>query len=464
MNTDKSQNSILVTSTDKRLIADIEGSHYFHSLPTKIVSSYQETIKAIDATSMRLIIVDIEETQMHEMDLVNYIKTKSSKTEIIILTTIQELENATYSLRRGASLYLIKPVLIDDLQRVCEKILSKVEQHDEYKQFEQQVLFDLMAGNPAMQKVLKLSMKIAPTSATVLIGGESGTGKEFHAKIIHRISGRPESKFIAVNCGAIPETLFESEFFGYKKGSFTGALHDKPGMVEEAHTGTLFLDEIGELSLQAQVKLLRFLQEHTFRRIGDSVVRSVNTRVIAATNKDLMKMVEKGAFREDLFYRLNVFYLYLPPLRERKETIPNLIRLFVHRNNLLLDKNINKISKAAELIIAEYEYPGNVRELENIIEHAMILTDTSEITEKELPEYVFKNRLRLSGPTQPAGIAPHNSDVQPIATLAELEEAHIRRVLCHFNYNYSDTAKKLGISRSTLWRKIKDYSIDKVDQ
>ena len=201
------------------------------------------------------------------------------------------------------------------------------------------------------------------------------------------MSQRIEGKFIAMNCGGIPETLFESEFFGYKKGAFTGADRDKPGLVEEAHMGTLFLDEVGELSQNAQVKLLRFLQEHTYRRVGDPTLRTVNVRIIAATNKDLPKKVAEGEFREDLYYRLNVFYFYLPPLRERKETIPNLIRLFVPRNNTLLGKNINKISKAAEVILAEYDYPGNVRELENIIEHAMILSETSEITEKDLPEF-----------------------------------------------------------------------------
>ncbi len=324
-----------------------------------------------------------------------------------------------------------------------------------------------MAGSPSMQKTLKIVIKIAPTSSTVLIGGESGTGKEFFAKIIHRMSLRLEGKFIAVNSGAIPETLFESELFGHKKGSFTGADRDKPGLVEEAHMGTLFLDEIGELSLQSQVKLLRFLQERSFRRIGDSTSRTVNTRIIAASNKDIFKMVKEGTFREDLYYRLNVFYLHLPPLRERKETIPKLVNLFVHKNNSLINKNINKISKAAEVILSEYNYPGNIRELENIIEHAIILAENNEITERDLPDFMFGNRLLLSSPSQsPLISSPQEStDQEPterdIDTLANIEKNHIKTALKLFDYNYSSVAKKLGISRSTLWRKIKTYQLEK---
>ncbi|MDR0331596.1 MAG: sigma 54-interacting transcriptional regulator, partial [Chitinispirillales bacterium] len=200
-------------------------------------------------------------------------------------------------------------------------------------ELEDRILDDLMADSPAMRKVLRVAMKIAPTSSTVLIGGESGTGKEFFARIIHRHSQCGGGAFVAVNCGAIPDTLFESEFFGYKKGAFTGADRDKPGLVEEAHAGTLFLDEVGELSLPAQVKLLRFLQERMFRSVGDTASRPVDVRVIAATNKDLRALMERGEFREDLFFRLNVFYLHMPPLRERKETVPNLVSLFVHRYN-----------------------------------------------------------------------------------------------------------------------------------
>jgi transcriptional regulator with PAS, ATPase and Fis domain len=321
----------------------------------------------------------------------------------------------------------------------------------------ERILDDLMADSPSMRKVLRVAMKIAPTSSTVLIGGESGTGKEFFARIIHRHSQCGDGRFVAVNCGAIPDTLFESEFFGHRKGAFTGADRDKPGLVEEAHGGTLFLDEVGELSLPAQVKLLRFLQERMFRSVGDTSLRAVDVRVIAATNKDLRKMMEQGKFREDLFFRLNVFHINLPPLRERKETIPNLVSLFVHRFNQLFDKNVSKFSKAAESLLEAYDYPGNIRELENIIEHAVVMAEGDEITERDLPEFMFKNRLLLEGPDRHCAERGFDNRV---ATLAEVEREHIKFVLGLTNHNYTDAAKKLGISRSTLWRKIKEYGLN----
>jgi transcriptional regulator with PAS, ATPase and Fis domain len=294
----------------------------------------------------------------------------------------------------------------------------------------------------------------------VLLCGESGTGKEFFARIIHHLSRRADGKFVAANCGAIPDSLFESEMFGHIKGSFTGADRDRAGLVEEAHLGTLFLDEIGELSPSAQVKLLRFLQERTFKRIGENTQRTVNVRILAATNKDLQTLIAEKKFREDLFYRLNVFCITLPPLRERKETIPNLIKLFVHKNNSVFEKNISAISPAAEAALASYDYPGNVRELENILEHAMVLAETNEITEKDLPEFMIKNRLMLPAPnTTNASICHVTSEtIQP---LADIEKQYIEKALDACNKNYSETAKKLGVSRSTLWRKIREYGIEK---
>lgn len=292
--------------------------------------------------------------------------------------------------------------------------------------------------------------------------GESGTGKEFFARIIHHMSRRTDGKFVAVNCGAIPDTLFESEMFGHVKGSFTGADRDRVGLVEEAHLGTLFLDEVGELSAPAQVKLLRFLQERTFKRIGENTQRTVNVRIIAATNRDVNGLVAGGTLREDLFYRLNVFSMHLPPLRERKETIPNLVKLFIHKNNDMLDKNISRVSPAAEAVLANYDYPGNVRELENIIEHAAVLAESLDITEKDLPDFMFKNRLLIEGPGKSlsAGepLRPEHGGIEPLQTI---EREYIRQTLETLRFNYSETARKLGISRSTLWRKIREYKLDR---
>jgi transcriptional regulator with PAS, ATPase and Fis domain len=389
-----------------------------------------------------------------EMDIVNYIRMRYHA-EIVVLTTIHEIEEATNALKNGAAFYLVKPIKFTDLKSVLDKLSVRVDRTRELVVMEQRFLTDLMAGSPAMEKVLRFAMKIAPTASTVLIGGETGTGKEFFARIIHRMSQRLEGRFVPMNCGAIPDTLFESELFGHKKGSFTGADRDKAGLVEEAHLGTLFLDEVGELSPPAQVKLLRFLQEREFRRVGETTSRSVDVRIIAASNRELAGLVEQKKFREDLFYRINVFYLYLPPLRERKETIPNLIRIFVHRYNQIFNKHVNTISKNAEAILANYNYPGNVRELENIIEHAIVLAESGEITERDLPDFMFRNRLMLSAPKVES--LPGAAQVQ---TIAEMEKDHIAQVLQLTDFNYTDASKKLGISRSTLWRKIKEYKIE----
>ncbi len=452
----ETKKNILLISTDLSLRDDfretISPQYYqlYEAADQSDAISVLEHQKRID-----MVFVDLQNLPAMEIDLVHYIRT-SHHAEIIVLASLNQLDEAGKTLRNGASFYLIKPVNMKDIKAVVDKIAARTQTNLEQRDMEQRFLFDLMAGSPAMQKLLKFSMKIAPTTSNVLIGGESGTGKEFFAKIIHRMSKRSDGRFIAINCGAIPETLFESELFGHKKGSFTGADRDKSGLVEEAHTGTLFLDEVGELSPAAQVKLLRFLQDRQFRRVGENLTRTADVRIIAATNRDLRKLIEQGTFREDLFYRLNVFYIYLPPLRERKDTIPALVHLFLHRYNELFDKDITRLSKSAETVLVNYGYPGNVRELENVIEHAVVLAENNEINERDLPEFMFRNRLLLGPPStdsaQPVG--------QEILTLAEMEKIHIQFVLGMTNYNYTETSKKLGVSRSTLWRKIKEYGIE----
>jgi len=455
MSDTKPSTTVLIISNDKIFRSTLSENLLLQGFAPLIAASQAEALSLLEKNTVDIVFLDIERMPALEMDIVNYIRMRHHA-EVVVLTTIHEIEGATNALKNGAAFYLVKPLKVTDLKAVLDKLTERVERARELADLEQRFLVDLMAGSPAMEKVLRFAKKIAPTASTVLIGGESGSGKEFFARIIHRLSLRPEGRFVPMNCGAIPETLFESELFGHKKGSFTGADRDKQGLVEEAHLGTLFLDEVGELSPNAQVKLLRFLQEREFRRVGETVQRFVDVRVIAASNRDLATLVEQKKFREDLFYRLNVFYLYLPPLRERKETIPNLIRLFVHRNNELFGKHLATISKNAEAILANYAYPGNVRELQNIIEHAVVLAEGSEITERDLPEFMFRSRLLLSPPLQRETIgAPEH-----VPTLAEIEKNHIAAVLSVTDFNYTETSKKLGISRSTLWRKIKEYRIE----
>jgi len=450
---DGKNKSVLIISTDISFKSSmkelLEGQDYVAFEAT----SQREALTILDKEAITIVFLDIERMPPIELDVVSFVRTRHNA-EVVVLTTIEGLEDATNALRNGAAFYLVKPVKNTDLMAALDKLSHRIEQRNENIDLEHRFLQDLMAGSAAMQKTLRYAVKIAPTSSTVLIGGESGTGKEFFARIIHRMSNRSEGRFVAANCGAIPDTLFESEFFGHKKGSFTGADRDKSGLVEEAQFGTLFLDEVGELSPAAQVKLLRFLQEREFRRVGETINRTVDVRIIAASNKDLTEQIKKGLFREDLYFRLNVFYIHLCPLRDRKETIPNLIRLFVHKNNQLLNRNINSISKSAELLLANYHYPGNVRELENIIEHAVVMAEGNEITDRDLPEFMLRNRLLLPGPNS------DNGTQEELELLSEVEKLHISRMLSRTNFNYTETSKRLGISRSTLWRKIKEYGIE----
>lgn len=339
--------------------------------------------------------------------------------------------------------------------------------HAEPKSKEDEMLEDLLGHTPEMQRILRMVKKVAPSQSTILITGESGSGKEFFSKIIHQLSKRANEPFVAVNCGAIPENIVESELFGAKKGSFTGAIADKKGLFEEADGGTLFLDEIGELPLAAQVKLLRFLESREIRRIGENDLRFVDVRIIAATNRNLTDEIQAGRFREDLFYRLNTFQLHLPPLRARKAGLAQLIHFFVLKYNQENQKNIQIIEPTAQYALSEYSYPGNIRELSNIIEHAVVLSDGHAIYLEDLPDRLQK-LLQVQEPL----LIPSSTNASPrldleelhlhedqIVSLEEIEKRHILKALRHFNGNQTETSKALGISRSTLWRKIQEHKI-----
>jgi len=339
----------------------------------------------------------------------------------------------------------------EDLRLVIEKVALRQEKELKYLESQTRLMHDLVGGNEKMQRAIEMADKVARTDSTVLVSGDSGTGKEVFARYIHMKSKRADGPFVAVNCGAIPENLIESEFFGHVKGAFTGAAYDKKGLTEEANQGTLFLDEIGELLPQAQVKLLRFLQDMTVRRVGGNEERIVNVRIIAATNKDLARQVEGGKFREDLFYRLNVIHIHMPPLRERKENIGKLIPFFIIKYAAALDKKPPVLDPNVMAMLQNYSYPGNIRELENIIERAVVLSEGGLITVEDLPPNLLQDRPRLS--------AAKDEVEEELLSLAELEKRHIQRVLARLNNNQSLAAKTLGLSRTTLWRKIKDLGI-----
>jgi len=311
---------------------------------------------------------------------------------------------------------------------------------------------EIIGQSPAMQRIFRLVSKVAPTESPVLITGESGTGKELIAHAIHLQSKRSNRPFVAVNSSALPEALFESELFGHARGSFTGAVEDKVGLMEVADRGTLFLDEIAEMPLQLQVKLLRALQNGEIRRLGKKETIRVDVRVIAATNRDIKKALAEGTFREDLYYRLNVFHIELPPLRERREDIPLLANWFREKFARQYEKRVTGFAPDAQMNLLHYGYPGNVRELENIVERAVLLTEEDEVSAVDLPLEVRRPGIPLLG----KGVAfPYSEGL----TLAQLEAEHIRRVLVHTAGNTTKAAKSLGISRSTLWRKMKEYGL-----
>ena len=318
-----------------------------------------------------------------------------------------------------------------------------------YRQYSFQ---DILGRSKPMLKLFQILPDIAQSDATVLIEGESGTGKELFATAVHNLSSRQGKPLIKVNCAALPETLLESELFGYKKGAFTDAKKDKPGRFRQAHGGTIFLDEIGDMSKGTQVKLLRVLEKREYEPLGSNKTERVDVRIIAATNRDLMEMMHRREFREDLFFRINVIRLTIPPLRERREDIPLLLDHFIERINLKQSKQIKKVSSSALKTLFDYDFPGNVRELENIIEHATILTKGIEIQSRHLPSYLARKHEVSSAPASlPEG--------ENMSVLDNVERDLIVRALERHRGRCAAAAKELGVHRSTLWRKIKRYGI-----
>ncbi len=311
---------------------------------------------------------------------------------------------------------------------------------------------NMIGVSPQMQRIFRLIEKVAPTESTVLITGESGTGKEMVATAIHLQSRRAHRPFITVNAAAIPEGLFESELFGHVRGSFTGAVADRPGLLKQADGGTLFLDEVAEMPLAVQAKLLRALQSGEVRPVGGGEAEHVDARVVAATNSDLTGALREGKLREDLYYRLSVFTIEVPPLRQRREDIPVLAGYFRQRYARRLGKRVDHFTERAQYYLLRYDYPGNVRELENAIERGVTLAEHGEITHLDLPPAFREEPV----PMLSEGDAfPYRADM----SLTEMEAEHIRRALIHFARNTTRAARSLGISRSTLWRKMKQYSL-----
>ena len=479
---------ILIADLDKSFISDIQRSWSLVDTELLVCSDRESLMSLVKSDSIDLAFIEVPFLTLENMDMVSFLKERNPGIEIFVLCDNKNWPGATSAINRGANSFLMKPVSIDQLESTAQKIQSQQQTKNTHQLMESQVLDSLLGDTPEMRKILKNVYKIAPTTSTVLITGESGSGKEFLANVIHRYSKRSAEPFVAVNCGAIPENLVESELFGAKKGSFTGSTTDKKGLFESANGGTLFLDEVGELSASTQVKLLRFLQNHEIRRVGETEARYLDVRVIAATNRDLQQAMYTGTFREDLYYRLNTFHLHLPPLRERKPVIPTLIRYFILKYKETHGKEILDLEPAAQYALTRYPYPGNIRELENIVEHAILLSENGIIRLEDLPEDVQEEAREkqfaiphmphdataskaietesTAAPIAPASIVaakPAAAQTEPasdeILSLEEMERRHILHALSVCKGNQTEICEKLGISRSTLWRKIKALKI-----
>ncbi len=381
-------------------------------------------------------------------------KSLGKRAEIVMITGFASVDTAVEAMREGAYDYLPKPLDGESVLRVLEKILER-------KRIVRSRLNGvgyavgpdrperIITRSPRMLEILELVDRVAPTDCTVLVMGESGTGKELIAKAIHYRSRRSDKPFMVVDCGALVETLFESELFGHEKGAFTGATESKPGTFELANGGTFFFDEIGNISLNTQAKILRALQEKEIRRVGGTRSIQVDVRVVAATNLDLRRAVEKGKFREDLFYRLTVFPIYLPPLRERREDILPLANYFVQRLAREMGKTVYGLSPEAQRLLLEYDWPGNVRELENTIERALVLEDSDLIRPSSLPEHIVVRDAS-------SRVAVAQERIRP---LWEVERDYIDLALKRLNGNVARTARLLQIDRKTLYAKMKRYGL-----
>jgi DNA-binding NtrC family response regulator len=409
-----------------------------------------------------LVITDLRMEPVGGLEVLRTVKVTSPQTEVLVLTGFGSVESAVEAMKLGAFEYLTKPFDREEMLLTVAKALERKSLLSEVRQLRAQVqerfAFDnIVCPSARMQEVLDLVARVAESDATVLLEGESGTGKELIARALHHASRRREGPFVAVNCGALPESLLESELFGHVKGSFTGATSHKKGLFEEASGGTILLDEISETTPSMQVKLLRVLQEQEVRRVGSNTPVKIDTRVVAATNRHLTQLVAEGTFREELFYRLNVIIVTIPPLRDRPEDVLPLAEHFLKRFATRQKKPITGLSREAALLLGRYPWPGNVRELENAIERAVVLTRDGEIQPGDLPLAVIEGRGGL-----PAGVAGGGTAGAPGArrlTLREMEKAYILEMLNEMEWNQAKAAQALDIGRNTLWRKLKEYGI-----
>jgi len=428
-----------------------------HGYEVETATSGEQALALVDSFGPDVVLTDVRMPKMGGLDLLETLRAKGNDATVIVMSAYGNMDLAIEAMKAGAYDYVQKPFKPDEVVLTLRKAEERETLRRENRALRDEIrkehrFEDILAKSGRMQEIFRTIAKIADYKTTVLVTGESGTGKELVARAVHRRSSRRGGPFVAVNCGAIPENLLESELFGHKKGAFTDAIQDRRGLFEEAHTGTLFLDEIGELPLGLQVKLLRVLEDEKIRRLGEARDVQVDVRIVAATHRDLSAETKAGRFREDLFYRLNVLHIHVPPLRERRDDVPLLIEHFVAKNNTRLGTGIRGIDTEARRLMYEYAWPGNVRELENTIERAMVLAEGEQIVAADLPERIREAR-------DPVQLQLSSGELSVKKTMRVIEELLIRRALQKTKGNRTRAAEVLEISHRALLYKIKDYEI-----
>ncbi|NOY59909.1 MAG: sigma-54-dependent Fis family transcriptional regulator [Calditrichaeota bacterium] len=419
-------------------------------------SNGAEALEKLSQREFDVVITDLEMPGMNGIELLEKAGQLCSGASFIIITAYASVETAIEALRKGAFDYMLKPINFQDVAIKVQKLMEHKELVTENQALRQEVnaqydFSNIVGQSTAIRDVFETIRQVANSESNVLITGNSGTGKELVAKAIHFNSPQQRGRFMAVNCGAITETLFESEIFGHKRGSFTGAISDKDGLFKVAHNGTLFLDEIGEMSMAAQAKLLRAIDTQEILPVGATTPIKVHVRIIAATNSNLQKNTEEGTFREDLFYRLNVIEIHLPSLRERPEDIPLLIHHFIAKYNRQMNKNVTSVEPLLMSALVAREWKGEVRELENFIERLMIFAKKEKLTMEDLPP-------NLSAPMKPSVIASETAHLK--TAVENFEREFIKSQLAKNDFHRGKTARALGIGEATLYRKMSQLGID----
>ena len=449
---------MLVVDDKANIRALLETAFVERGFDVVTASTGEEAIDLISGQPFDIILTDLNMPGKSGMDVLKAAKATTPDTEVIIITAYGAIDTAVEAMRLGAHDFITKPFKLNEIERKVDKIVRKFQAQTPAQPIQTWIhpsVQHFVGSSAQSRQLMKMILRIAPSKSAVLITGPSGVGKELVAKAIHEASPRRDHPFIALNCAALAPGILESELFGHEKGAFTGAAARRIGRFERAHTGTLFLDEVGEIDPAIQTKLLRVLQQGEFERVGGSETIRVDVRIVAATNRDLREAIAHGSFREDFYYRLNVFSLHVPPLAERRDDIPALIDHFLRKFSMELNKEVYEVDDDVIGIFLNYPWPGNVRELENVIERAVVLAESERITRDELPPELLRADAQL-----PSITAPRDSSGSLIEHTDRLERELILGALEKFRWNRTKAAEHLGLKRTTLQYKIKKYGLE----